>query len=264
MDEAKPIPNARTGAETTESFLDTYRRLEQALKNNKRYSQNNPYENAIVRFANSHEGRPYKISLDLIREVRNLLTHSPKIGDEFPIEPSAALHEKLTEILYLVEHPEPALSFAVPSDQIYKTSPQENALTVMRTMEKAGFSHVPVVVRSKMIGVFSKTSVFSYLIHRYAQAVDETLTIADFSEYIDFAYRNGDRYEFVAKDALAADVRDMFDISLNRRGRRISAVFITESGAADSELLGMITPWDILRKTEKQSEKEVFVKKTNF
>lgn len=241
----------QSGERTTEAFLDTYRRLEQALKNNKRYAQNNPYENAIVRFANTHEGKPYKISLDLIREVRNLLTHSPKIDGDFPIEPSSALYEKLEEILYLVEHPEPALNYAVRSDQIFRTSLQENALNVMRTMEKAGFSHVPVVFREKLIGVFSKTCVFSYLIHNVGKTVNETLAIGDFSRYIDFAYRNGDRYEFVAKDALAADIRDMFDISLNHRGRRISAVFITENGAAESKLLGMITPWDILRKAEK-------------
>lgn len=246
-------PTDRDAEEATEAFLDAYRRLESALKNNKRYAQNNPYENMTVRFSNSHEGKRYKSTLDLIREVRNLLTHSPKIDGDFPVEPSPALAEKLEEILYLVEHPELALDYAIRSDQIFKTSLQENALNVMRRMENAGFSHVPVVFRDELIGVFSKTCVFSYIIHSPDKKIDETLHIGDFSEYIDFAYPNGDRYEFVAKDAFAADIRDLFDIGLTPKGRRISAIFITENGEAKSKLLGMVTPWDILRNSEKGS-----------
>ena len=55
-------------------------------------------------------------------------------------------------------------------------------------------------------------------------------------------------FRSAAKDALAADVRDLFDMSLNRRSRRISAVFLTETGNPNAKLIGMITPWDILKK----------------
>ena len=36
-------------------------------------------------------------------------------------------------------------------------------------------------------------------------------------------------------------------MSLNRRSRRISAVFLTETGEPKAKLVGMITPWDILK-----------------
>lgn len=233
----------------TDDFLDAYRRLEKALKQSKRYGTNNPYENPILRFVSSAEGKRYKNALDLIREVRNLLVHSPKVADEYPITPSEGLYDTLIEILELVENPEPALSFAIRAEQIFKTTLHENALVVMRAMEAAGFSHVPVVFRKELLGVFSKTCVFSYLINNADKKIDSSLMVGDFSKYIDFNYPNGDYYEFVPKDIPATDVRDMFDLTLARRPRRLSAVFITENGTRNSKLCGMITPWDILKNT---------------
>ena len=238
----------RDADERVEAFLDVYRRLEKALKSNRRYAQNNPYDNAIIRFSNSNEGKAYKESLDLIREVRNLLTHSPKVAGDYLVEPSPALYQILKEVLEIVENPELAVDYAIRADQVFKTTLHENALSVMRKMEAAGFSHVPVVVRDELLGVFSKTSVFSYIIKSGEKQVSAALKISDFLPYIGLNYPNGDRYEFAAKDALAADVRDLFDMSLNRRSRRISAVFLTETGNPNAKLIGMITPWDILKK----------------
>ena len=233
--------------ERVEAFLDVYRRLEKALKSNRRYAQNNPYDNVIIRFSNSNEGKAYKESLDLIREIRNLLTHSPKVAGDYPVEPSPALYRILKEVLEIVKNPELAVNYAIRADQVFKTSLHENALNVMRKMESAGFSHVPVVIRDELLGVFSKTSIFSYIIKSGEKQIGTALKISDFLPYIDLNYPNGDRYEFATKDALAADVRDLFDMSLNRRSRRISAVFLTETGEPKAKLVGMITPWDILK-----------------
>lgn len=233
--------------EYVDAFLDAYRRLEKALKANQRYAPNTPYENPIIRFIGSNEGRVYKEPLDLIREIRNILTHSPKIAGYYPIEPSPALFEILKEIVNVVENPALALDYAIPTDQIFKTSLHENALNIMRRMQSAGFSHVPVLVRDQLLGVFSKTSVFSYLLKNPGKSIDDSLLISDFLSYIDPSYPNGDRYEFVPKNALAADVRDLFDIGLSRKKHRISAVFLTETGDPKTKLYGMITPWDILK-----------------
>lgn len=233
--------------EYVDAFLDAYRRLEKALKANQRYAPNTPYENPIVRFIGANEGKAYKEPLDLIREVRNILTHSPKIAGNYPIEPSPALFEILKEIINIIENPALAIDYAIHTDQIFKTSLHENALNIMRRMQAAGFSHVPVLVRDQLLGVFSKTSVFSYLLKNPGKSIDDSLLISDFLSYIDPDYPNGDRYEFTAKDALAADVRDLFDMSLNRKKRRISAVFLTETGDPKTKLYGMITPWDILK-----------------
>jgi len=75
--------------------------------------------------------------------------------------------------------------------------------------------------------------------------VDRQTLIAEFVEYLPFNQHVSEYFEFVSRNATLDNVRDLFE-----RGRvdrkRLAAVFITEGGRKDDELLGMITAWDIV------------------
>ena len=59
-------------------FLDLYNELERLLKNKYRKTDRR-YPSLIMRFENEAEGRRWRDELELCRETRNLLSHSPLV-----------------------------------------------------------------------------------------------------------------------------------------------------------------------------------------
>ncbi len=227
-----------------EIFLDLFRNLEQLVK--EKYS-GRKYESPIINFSNSREGKPYKDELNTIREIRNLLVHLPMIDGNYPVKPSNEIGAVLEEIIEKIEHPLQAMDFAVKMENIMKTRPEDNAFSIMYKMEENGYTHVPIVRGGILSGVFSKSAVFSYLIKHGNKDIDKNMLIRDFSDFTVINSPHGEYYEFAAKDALYFEVRDMFERTYQRKSRRLAVMFITENGHENERLLGMITPWNVLK-----------------
>jgi CBS domain-containing protein len=232
-----------------ETFLDLYKNLEQLVKD--KYSGNGKrYESPIINFSNSREGRPYKEELDSIREIRNLLVHLPMINGNYPLEPSEEIVAKLQEIIEKIEHPLLALDFAVRSDSIMKARLEDSVFSVMSRMENNGYTHVPIISDGKLLGVFSKSTIFSYLITHGLTKIRDDMQINAFIDFLPIEKHRGEYYDFAAKDALYVEVREMFENTYQRKSRRLMVVFVTENGNPNERLFGMITPWDVLRSEE--------------
>lgn len=58
-----------------------------------------------------------------------------------------------------------------------------------------------------------------------------------------------ENYEFVSKDATYITVRKKFE-HVKGKNKRVSVIFITETGSPEERLLGMLTPWDVLGEPE--------------
>ena len=230
-----------------EVFLDLYNNLETKLKGRGSY-YNDRYESPIIRFSNSSEGKPYREELSTIRDIRNLLVHSPLVNGKYPVEPSDEIGAVLEEILEKVEQPKKAMNYATWADKIQKTRLDEEAYPVMRMMELRGFSHVPVVEGEKMIGVFSKSTVFSFHIRNNMPALQRGMRIKEFGNLLDIENHSNEYFEFAPKDALYTDILELFNTNYKKRQKRLAIVFLTETGNSQEKLLGLITPWDVLGK----------------
>ena len=55
-----------------------------------------------------------------------------------------------------------------------------------------------------------------------------------------------ENFVFVSRETTCAAVRQMFE-RISGRNKRLSVVFITEHGSKEEKLLGMVTPWDVMR-----------------
>ncbi len=232
-----------------EIFLDLYRNLEQLVKGN--YA-GRKFESPIINFSNSQQGKPYKEELNAIREIRNLLVHLPMIDGTYPIEPSDEIGAALQEVIESIEHPLKAMDFAVKIENIMKTKPEDNAFQIMTRMEENGYSHVPVVMNGKLDGVFSKSTVFSWLINHGNKDIHKEMLIQDFEVFTRINSPHSEYYEFAARNALYIQVRELFEKTYQRKSRRLAAMFITENGHENERLLGMITPWDVLKNGPRQ------------
>jgi len=229
-----------------ELFLDLYKQLEQTLKGRNSY-YNSRYESPVIRFQNSSEGKAWRDELDTIRDIRNLLTHAPKVNGKYPVEPSEEIGAALQEILRSVEEPKKAIEYATWAEKILVTTPNSEVVPLMRMMELRGFSHVPVVKGEEVTGVFSTSTVFSYLIKNSYTMADD-MKVSAFGDLLKINNHSTEFFDFASRDALYSEILEMFDTNYKKREKRLAIIFITRNGRRNEKLEGLITPWDVLGK----------------
>lgn len=229
-----------------DDFLQQYRVLEELLT--KKYADSRRHSSVVMDFLNDVESQPYREEMDLCREVRNLLTHRSSMEGEMLIEPSQALVDMLREIVAYVKRPPLAMDFATPIGSVLFTDLEQPALPLMRQMDDRGYSHVPVLDKDgRFYGVFSKTSVFSYVLQWKDPVLNEKTTIYHFRKFLPVNKHHNERFLFMDEGTTLMDVKAEFE-SHSERSRRLVAIFITKGGEEGGPLMGLLTPWDVLGK----------------
>jgi len=224
-------------------FLNLYKMIEDTLE--ERYArQGRRYSSVIMEFIHSPEGEIWREKMDMCREIRNLMTHTADIGGEAVITPAEGVVEILREILEYVKKPPMAIDYATKAAQILKASPMDPVLPLMKAMQKRGFSHVPVMQGDKVSGVFSVGTIFSDVVLRGRQ-IDEKTRVKDFEHLLPMEDHVFEQFAFISESATLPEAQAAFD---RRDKKRMAALFVTRGGEKDGLLLGMITPWDVLRR----------------
>lgn len=226
-------------------FLDLYNKLEQLLKGRGSY-YNDRYESPVLRYQNSAEGKRYREEIETIRAVRNLLVHVPLMDGTNPVTPSPSLNAKLREIVNSVQNSKTAIDLSTWAEHLITATLDSNVYDVMRTMESKGFSHVPVMNHDRMMGVFSKGTFFTYTISKGFNSLSPDITLAAMRDLLPVRNHSSEYYEFAAEDTSKEEIVQRFDVSYKRNRSRLAAIFVTRDGNPNQELLGMITPWDVL------------------
>ncbi len=224
------------------TFLSMYRVLEGLLE--KKFTGQARHTSSVVMdYAQLPESEPVRQRLNVCRELRNLLTHSADENGAPLVEPAQALLDDLYEIIKYVETPQPALSYATTGEDMLRVGPNDRAMDMMRRMEKRGFSHAPVLTGGKLTGVFSVETIFAFSLTGARLSPDTR--IGEFGKLLDLDGHMTGRFLLMRKDASYLDARKEFE-RLAERNQRLAAVFLTSTGDAQGELLGILTPWDVL------------------
>lgn len=227
----------------SEMFLKMYRVLEGALE--QRYGSKRQSSSVIMEYMKDEDSEPYRYQLNVCREIRNLLSHNSDESGEPVVEPSEAVLESLLEIVNHVTRPRLAIEYGTPYERILCAHANDHALDVMHRMEKLGYSHVPVMEKGRITGVFSSGSLFGYLEKYGLDALRSDARIGQLKDHLDIQLRGARRYIFMPEDATIIQARAAFEIRHERKGRT-SVIFITKTGAQDEPLLAMLTPWDAI------------------
>lgn len=205
---------------------------------------------SLVREMGEHNKlfKRYNDMLCDMARLRNAIIHNPHKRTIDPIaEPHPEIIKLYEGIRDSVLHPALALTaLAVPRKDIFTTTMEASAHFVMKTMNKNSYTHVPVIQGSTLVGIFSENTVFSYLVRNQVFAMDKEIQIREFAEFIPLDNHESEYFEFVPKGATVVDVEELFIEDIKNR-KRLSAVFVTETGLAGEEILGLITPWDLAK-----------------
>ena len=199
----------------------------------------------VVRFLSEKESKPYREKLNMCREIRNFLSHHSELDREPLVEPSVGIVRFLQEVTDYLQRPPLALSYATQFADILKASPKNKVITVMKKMQKSGFSHVPVLDGSVMIGIFSIGTFFSYALKNNLTALNDNMLIEDFQELLPPDRHENERFLFLPPETTLFDVKNEFE-KRSQRSKRLAVIFITDNGSIGGRIEGMLTPWDVV------------------
>ena len=226
-----------------DDFLEHYRVLEEELT--RKYHCDEKSGSPVVRFLSEKESKPYREKLNMCREIRNFLSHHSELDGEPLVEPSEGIVRFLQEITDYLQRPPLALSYATQFADILKASPKNKVITVMKKMQKSGFSHVPVLDGSVMIGIFSIGTFFSYALKNNLTALNDNMLIEDFQELLPPDRHENERFLFLPPETTLFDVKNEFE-KRSQRSKRLAVIFITDNGSIGGRIEGMLTPWDVV------------------
>ena len=228
----------------SDEFIDLYKQLEDALEE-KFSGMKRRYSSVVFEYINHYESAPVRESLNLCREIRNLMTHSANLGGVPIVEPSEPVVEALRAALEYVQRPPLALEYATTGQRIVCAGLSDRVLKLMAMMDKNGFSHIPILDKKRFIGVFSVSTIFSCLLLDPELRLTQETTIRELGQMLPVD-RHIENYAFVDRRTPLLETRRMFE-KIRGKNKRLSVIFITETGSREEPLLGMLTPYDVMR-----------------
>ena len=228
----------------TDEFINLYKTLEDVLEAKYR-EEGKEISSVVYQFLCDKESMPFRIKLDLCRQVRNLLSHSANVDGVSPVTPAEPLIECLRETIEYLRKPNLAYARGTGIQKLLKATESDRVVWLSRKMEEKGYSHVPVLEKGKVIGVFSVSTFFSLAKDEKLSSITDSTRIGDILDYVKIDAHTSERFAFSAKNDPVYKVKQLF--SRKSAGeKRVAGVFVTEDGTIDTKLLSFIPPWDVM------------------
>ena len=225
----------------TELFIDKYKSLESLI--DAEYDLPND-ESAVSYILRKPEYRSVKSELDYCRQVRNLLSHNPKIDRRYSVEPSDAMIALLEQTIERIRNPQRAKHILIPIAKVSCRTMDNFVLPAMREMNEKVYTHIPILRDGIVEGVFSENTLLSYLSDDEIVSIDGSVKFADIAEYLPLEKHRSEFFRFIDADMLVSKIADEFADAVKNQDR-IGLMFVTANGKKTEKLLGIISPWDV-------------------
>lgn len=229
-------------AQRVDEFLDTYKRLEEAVRTAYGIEAG---DSPVFQLARMKRFERLAGAIDCCREVRNFLQHTPKVAGGYAAEPSAELVEFMNGLIERVLDRPCALDIATRAADVVSCVPSDTVRSLIEKMHAEAHSSVPVLVDGRVVGVFDKDAVFTCIAERADSTLPLDAMVADLARFTALEGRRSESFAFCAKNEPLEEVEAAFD-ERSRAGRRVAVAFVTEHGKPEERILGLFTAWDII------------------
>ncbi len=234
-----------------DEFIDVYNSLDNLLRD--KYNAPSRAFSCIKRYEDELKDSDYEsvrergFNLEKIRMIRNTLIHDAKINNEDAFEVNSKIIDFIKREMKLINFPKTMLDISTKFDSIYKISLSDKVRNVINIMAGRKISHAPIVdSNNRLIGVFSESTFFTFILNENMINISDELLIQDFLEYTKLEKHNSESYMFVKKNAFAIDYEKKI-LKKDQNNKRIVMFFITRNGKEDEPILGIVTAIDFKR-----------------
>lgn len=224
-------------------FIDKFQKLEKLLKQMTNSRDETNFREALRSAAqqNSFVAKNVFLLEDLYA-LRNVFVHRER--GKYVATIQQFVIGELETVIENVEKPPPIRAKFTVS--VFQTKGDDSIFHIMNTMIEKTFTHVPVWVSGRFIGVFSYTSFFHWLADQQQKTSHEVTFTKKFFDDINLKYLNSPivNYSFVAESLSLFEVKPIFEKALGQK-KRLDCLLITPSGKKGEQITGIITAWDL-------------------
>ena len=227
-----------------DEFLKRYRVLEDLLE--ERYiGKERKCKSVIVEYIGDPDSKGLGPALDMIRVIRNLLTHNANSDGSSVVEPSQEVLDKLEKIIEHVKTPHTAKDYGTPRQKVLYAHPNDRVVDVIRSMKEYGYAFLPICENDVVKRVFTKDCIFNYAVTKGVDHLSPEMLVSDLDAYTGIDQLPEGSYCFIDGDLSVIGVIDAFN-KWTDNAKRLQIAFVTKNGSPDEPLMQLITPWDVL------------------
>lgn len=190
--------------------------------------------------------RVYSTKLDSIRKIRNLMVHESGIIDEL-FSVSDDVITFLDELIDYLRNPVRAKDVMTPLSKLIYGKKEDFLYYLIEKIVKDGISNIPILdEEKKVIGVFNSDVLLNLSLDKVK--VDNETKILDIMSYVKLNNQLNLRFIFVTGEYEIDVLNDYFAFSKEQYKKRLPIIFVSVSGKETSQLLGIVSPIDLIRK----------------
>lgn len=214
-------------------FIDAYNRIDKSLHNRFGFKPSMSYSDAVRRAAAVNSVvRKYEDDLIDYGRLRNAIVH--KSNSKVTIaEPHDDVTERFEHIAEILEKPPLASTIAHAAATVKRDMPLVDAIKIM---DGRGFSNMPVIDGGKIVGILTNKTVVAFLA-AHIGSMDEACAAATVGDALD----GSGSYYAVMRDCPVDDVLAAYE-----KNRKLVMLIVTRGGTADGDIIGVITPSDLV------------------
>ncbi|HOP56932.1 MAG TPA: CBS domain-containing protein [Bacillota bacterium] len=227
-------------------FMDTFRSLESYLR--VEYDRGNYREqtfmNTLFRIRGRQENHiiqnpQYFDILQQAAQLRNVIAHNNDVA-----EPTDTFLKKFQRITRMIVSPVRVSNVMIPMSRIKKASTKDKIADIMDTMDRYGYSKIPVFSGQRLLGVFTKNTFFYKLLTDKPASINRDMRMENFLDVIDFDGDPTKYFDFIRKDADIFEALTRFRRNF-REKNHLEMLFVTENGKKEETILGIVTLPDL-------------------
>lgn len=190
--------------------------------------------------------RVYSTKLDSIRKIRNLMVHESGIIDEL-FTVSDDVINFLDELIDYLRNPVRAKDVMTPLSKLIYGKKEDYLYYLIEKIVKDGISNIPILdEEKKVIGVFNSDVLLNLSLDKVL--VNNETKILDIMSYVKLNNQLNLRFIFVTGEYEIDVLNDYFAFSKEQYKKRLPIIFVSVSGKETSQLLGIVSPIDLIRK----------------
>lgn len=190
--------------------------------------------------------RVYSTKLDSIRKIRNLMVHESGIIDEL-FTVSDDVINFLDELIDYLRNPVRAKDVMTPLSKLIYGKKEDYLYYLIEKIVKDGISNIPILdEEKKVIGVFNSDVLLNLSLDKVK--VNNETKILDIMSYVKLNNQLNLRFIFVTGEYEIDVLNDYFAFSKEQYKKRLPIILVSVSGKETSQLLGIVSPIDLIRK----------------